>query len=482
MKKKEIPEIFSLLRDEELTRFGEYIRSPYFKVPERIIKLYGIVTERREDIKAGRLTRKEIAAGILKKSTTEASIRKLFSDLNREIENFLKIEYLSSNNLKGGLFLVRQLRGGGNTLKARQAANNLFKQAEKLPPGDERYALLSYLNSELIKAEDDSDFYQYSAALQDESDNLDAAYFTRKLLLFQLMYSKEKLNSFTGTKYRPEMIGEILEFINNNKNKFREQYPDIYLKYLMLKMLGSADEALILEYRELLDKSESILTIFQQSDFYSDLYNYLTLRITEGDHHFRRPLFDLYKLLDKRGLLCDKGKNRIHQYTYKQVIDTAIHLNEVKWAEYFAGKYSGAIDDVNRKNIVSLEYAKISSYSGNIKSAREYLAKVDYRDYIHYIDSKLFLLCIEYDCGNYDDAELIMDSALKYIKNNPDIPELFSANARRTIRLMKKLFRIKDKDSDGFELQKLNEEIDNEKGFIYARNWMKDKIAELKGR
>ncbi len=482
MKKQEIPEIYSLLSDEELTRFGDYIRSAYFKVPERIIKLYGIISERREDIKSGKLTRKEIASGILKKSTTEASIRKLFSDLNREIENFLKTEYLYSHNLTGELFLIRQLKENGNILKARQAAGSLYKQAVRLPPGEDKYKLLSDIESEVSGMEDDSDFYKFSNSLQNESDNLDAAYFTRKLLLFQLMYSKEKLNSFSGTRYRLEMIGELLGFIGGNKDKFRESYPDIYLKYLMLKMLGSEDEELILEYRDTLESNTGVLTSQQQAGFYSDLYNYLTIRIADGGHQFRRPLLELYMLLDKKDLLFDNGNNRIHPYTYKQVIDTAIHLNEVKWAEYFAGKYSGAIDDLNRKNIVSLEYAKISRYNNDIKKSREYLAKVDYRDYIHYLDAKLFLLCIEYDCGNYDDAELIMDSALKYNKNNPDIPELFSANARRTIRLMKKLFRLKENSGDGYETGKLEREVNDEKGFIYARNWMKEKIAELKER
>jgi hypothetical protein len=272
----------------------------------------------------------------------------------------------------------------------------------------------------------------------------------------------------------------MLGYISANGTEIRKNYPDIYLKYLMLKMLGSASGELILEYREYLDNESKGLTDEQRAEFYSDLYNYLTIRIADGDTQFRKPLLNLYKHLDKGNLLYDRGAGKIHLYTYKQILDTAINLADLGWAEYFAGKYSGSIDDENRKNIVNLGYAKIYYYKNDLKAARMYLAKVDYRDFIHYLDSKKFLLSIEYDCGNYDEAELIIDATLKYIKNNKELPAISGNNSKRFIKYMKKLIKFKDKGVDEFELSRLAKDFDTDKGFIYAKNWLKEKINELK--
>lgn len=482
MKKTEITEIYSILNEKELILFGEYVHTAFFRVPERIIKLYDLLSAKKKEILLGKFSRKEIAADILKKGSTDANIRKLFSDLNKEVENFLKLEYYKKNKFPGEVSLIKHFRETGNFAKAKQLINDLLKELLKLPPREETYRLMLEIDSELNLMEEASEFHKYSKELQSESDNLDAYYISRKLYLFQLMYSKEKLNSFTETKYQANMLGEILEYIEKNQLKIKKRYPDIFLRYLMLKMLGAANEEMILEYRAYLDSEGNRLTLEQKSDFYSDLYNYLTLRIFDGAYQFRKPLLALYKHLDKQGLLYDRDKGKIHLYTYKQVLDTAIHLKDTEWAEYFAGKYSTDIDDVNRKNIVNLEYAKIHYFKGDMKAARMRLAKVDYRDFIHYLDSKKLLLCIEYDCGNYDEAELIIDATLKYIKNNKELPEINRSNAIRFIKYMRKLLKLKEKTGDYFEIGKLEKEFETDIGFIYARNWLKEKITELKSK
>ncbi len=483
MKKNEISEIYSNLDEREFRRFGEYVHAPFFGVPDRIVKLYDILCAKKKDVLSGKLSRKDIAAGIFKAGAADTSMRKLYSDLNKEIENFLKYEYSKKHKLPGEAWLIKHFRETGNFTKAKQLANALQKELLKLPPHEDTYKLMQEVDSELNIMEEASEFHKYSKDLQNESDNLDAFYLSRKLYLFQLMYSKEKLNSFVGMKYSANMLGGILEYIEENQTDIKKKYPDIFLKYLMLKMLGAANEEMILEYREYLDSEDNRLTLEQKSDFFSDLYNYLTIRIADGDHRFRKPLLALYKHLDEHGLLFDSGKGKIHLYTYKQVLDTAINLKDMQWAEYFAGKYSAAIGDANRKNIVNLGYAKIYYFKGDMKTARQYLAKVDYRDFIHYLDSKMFLLCIEYDCGNYDEGEHIMDATLKYIKNNKDLPELNYNNSARFIKYMKKLFKLKETDGgDDFEIGRLQKEFDADKGFIYAGNWLREQITELRSK
>ena len=124
-------------------------------------------------------------------------------------------------------------------------------------------------------------------------------------------------------------------------------------------------------------------------------------------------------------------------------------------------------------------YAKINGLKGDIKSARINLAKVDYRDFIHYVDSKLYLFCIEYDSLNFDDAQLVLDSTRKYLSNNPNISGEIAASAERFIRLSGKLLKQKSRSYDEFTVKKINDEYEKVKNGIYASNWLKQKIEEL---
>jgi hypothetical protein len=114
---------------------------------------------------------------------------------------------------------MKNYRNKGAVKKAKQLTNEVLKELEKLPPGEERYRLMTMLYAELNHMEEDSEFHKYSAELQSESDNLDAFYMSRKLFLFQLMYSKEKLNSFEGTKYNAKMLGKCLGIFQQTVRK-----------------------------------------------------------------------------------------------------------------------------------------------------------------------------------------------------------------------------------------------------------------------
>ncbi|HAX48030.1 MAG TPA: hypothetical protein PK605_07980 [Ignavibacteria bacterium] len=478
MQKNDISHIFSLLSGDELAAFGNFLKSPYFNVPDRLIRLFNNITRSKDDIIAGKISRQQLASGILKSDSDSSALRKLFSDFNRALEKFLVSQYCCTEERENELSLARVYREKGFTAKSQLTLQNLLKQLKKLPSSESKFKIMAAAYEELNLLEDSSQFHKYSPSLEAESDYLDAYFIGRKLYLYQLMHSKEKLNS--TKKYNKGMYAEIMEHISENTANIKKNYPDIYLKYLMLNMLGSAAEEQVIEYREYLESAENTLSHAQLIDFYSDLYNYLTIRISEGDHFFRKPLLGLYKILDSKGLLYDSGKDKIHLYTFKQAADTALHLNDIKWAEYFVKKYADSVNDPIRKNIVNLLFAKINCFKGEPKAARINLAKVDYRDFIHYLDSKLFLFCMEYDASNFDEAELLIASTLKYLKHNKELPELNRNNSKMFLRFASRLLKLKTGIGAEFELQKLKDEFNAETGSMYARNWLKDKLNEFR--
>jgi len=69
MQKDDISHIFSLLSGDELAAFGNFLKSPYFNVPDRLIRLFNNITRSKDDIIAGKISRQQLASGILKSSS-----------------------------------------------------------------------------------------------------------------------------------------------------------------------------------------------------------------------------------------------------------------------------------------------------------------------------------------------------------------------------------------------------------------------------
>lgn len=483
MKKAELKDIIGMFQPKEFRRFGDYIRSPFFNVPERVAALYDFIENNYKAVKEEKITREEAASKILKGSRSPENIRKLFSDFNREAERFLSLAEYELDEDYRELALLKQLRkkssqAGDNALHARfvQKLQEAEKQLHELKPDISSYRKAIDVYEQKLLAEPDTEFHNYSGALQMESDMLDAYYISSKLFMFQLMFSKQQLNK-QPLGYRWDMYKEMSGFIEVNIETVKQKFPDIYIKHLMTKMAVTGDIELIGKYEEYLLTIEEALPREQLADYYSDLYNYITMQVGNGKHELRRPLMNLFMFLDSKQMLHDVPGGKIHTYTFKQAADTAFHLNELKWAEYFLGKYSGCVDSARRKDIVNLLYAKLH-YSKNENSiARTRLAKVDYRDYIHYLDAKQMQLCIEYDEENFVEALLIIDSLEKYLKSHADIPESTAENTKSFLFYVKALLNLKENGPDDFLLSKLKEILTGDQRSVYAKTWLMEQIA-----
>lgn len=484
MKKIEPEHIISILSAEEFKRLGDYVRSPFFSVPQRVITLYEYIEDNLKALQNGEISREQIASKVLKDANTAVNQRRLFSDFNKIIEGFLRAAELENDNIFKTTSLLKQLLEKKDSFpQASYLLGQKFRETEKKiseTPGDSAKFQLAMEYYKLKNlSEPSSAFHEYSSSLQSESDMLDAYYISTKLYIFQQMYSKQMMNK-VPLGYRWNMYEQISGYIESNKEQIKSEYPSLYVMYLMTKMAANDDDTLIEEYREFLDSQENTLTTRQLTDYYSDLYNFLSIRIGDGRHDYRKLQFNLVKSLDGRSLLFDAGNEKMHSYTFKQIADTAFNLGELEFAEGFIARYGGKIDDMSKKNIVSLENAKLYYFRNDFSKARQFLNEVRYNDYIYYLDSKKLLICIEYDMGNFIEVDLIIDSLLKYLKKHEKIPSSSQENTKTFLNYIKAMLNIiENPDGDDFMAEKLLEVVKNEARPVYALEWLKEKIGLL---
>lgn len=486
MKKIEIAEIISLFSLKEFKRLGDYIRSPFFGFPQRVTALYEFIEKNYDAVIKNKISRDQIAAIVLKKANTPVNQRRLFSDFNKTIEGFLQVvEFEADDNYKTISQLKSLLANKDFSSQASYLLEQKFRETEKklskMPDDDNKFRLAAEYYRLKNLSEPASDFHEFSLYLQSESDMLDAYYICSKLYIFQQMYSKQILNK-VRLGYKWNMYEQITDFIEANKEDIKQKFPSLYVMFLMTKMAAENNDSLIEEYGTFLDSQENSLTTKQLTDYYSDLYNYLSIRIGAGRHDYRKLQFNLVKSLDEKKLLYDAGNGKIHSYTFKQITDTAFNLGELDFADKFIKHYGEYIDDINKKNIVALAAAKLHYFKNDFSKARLILKEVRYSDYIYYLDSKKMLICIEYDSENFIEVDLIIDSLNKYIKKHEKIPTEVLENTKTFINYIKAMLNIiENPEDDNFMAEKLRSVITGETRPVYALEWLKSKIELLVG-
>lgn len=478
MKKLEISDIIGILEREEFQKLGSFISSPYFGISKRAASLYCYISDNYESAAKGMLTRDAAAKAVLGDTYSDDNARKLFSDLNKAIEDFLTAEVFAKETPLKQLMLLKALRNKEDRGRHSQKMRELTKQLGAMEPDALSYRLIADAAEEEFTAEDPAEFHEYSEALQNWCSMLDAYYMSSKLLIYEYMFSKQMLNK-SGKLYNWSMADEIFSYIEANAAAVKNDNPDIYLKYLMVKMIREKNDSLMPEYSEFLRENEKRFSRANVTSYYSDLYNYATIHISRGRHDLRGPFLNLIKEIEPRGLLFDAGEDKIHIYTFKQIADTAFHLKETAWAGEFIERYKNKLGTHNPQNILSLMMAKLLYYKGDTAGARVELDKVSFDDYILYLDAKSFRICLEYDEADFDSCLMNIDALSKYLKHKKEIPENMIQSAKRFKYYIRKLIDFKENTADSFYLLKLAEEINSEEAPVYGREWIRDKIEEL---
>lgn len=478
MKRLEISDIIGILSKEEFQKFGTFINSPYFGISKRTASLYSCISENYEAAAKGALTRGAAAMAVLGDSYSDDNARKLFSDLNKSIEDFLAFQMFSNEVHLKQLLILKALRNKEDRGRHSQKMKELMKQLDVMEPDALSYRLKADAAEEDFCAEDPADFHSYSDALQMWSGMLDAYYMSSKLLIYEYMYSKQMLNK-SEKLYNWSMADEIFSYIESNAAVVKKNNPDIYLKFLMVKMIRENNDSLMLEYSEFLRENENRFSQAGVTSYYSDLYNYATIRISSGRHDFRRPFLNLIMEIEPRGLLLDAGEGKMHIYTFKQIIDTAFNLKEIKWAEEFIERYKDKLGSLTPKSILTLMTAKLLYFKGEIAEARIELDKISLDDYILYLDAKSFRICLEYDEADFDSCLMNIDALSKYLKHKKEIPENMIQSAKRFKYYIRRLIDFMENTADSFYLLKLAEEINGEDAPVYGKEWIRDKIEEL---
>ncbi len=468
--KPDINEIKSTLSKKEFEKFGKFIKSPFFNSESRFVSVYDALAQ-------GKPGREELARKIFGPDSDPGDdrFRKLVSEFMILYRRFLAECEFESNSAEQKLMLLERYLKMNVRDEFLKHADDTIKFLSSSKVKDEIYyrnlvsALSMKYSVEDVNTKDSSK--DTSLILNHYADR----YFTSmKLFIFQRLSSIEYTFNVNMEEHKT-FFNELGAFIEKNKDSMKQNDPEIYLRYIELKLdTETFSESLYRDYLETLEMHSENLNLFSS---YSALLNLLSKFINSGDPSFHSKVLEVSQLCCSMGIYKTYG---VPYIDFKIIVESFISLGELDKALSFAQNNADFIIHANKYSIYCMMIGKIYFFRKEFNQAVSFLSKVSITDYIHYIEAKLISCRIEFEQGNYTEVLDTISTVKKFLKQRTEIGKYFLAAYNGFLTALMRLTKIKlsnlNKADRDLELGMLKRTILDSVSTVYAGGWLLERI------
>ncbi|MEM7106310.1 MAG: hypothetical protein AAF502_24485 [Bacteroidota bacterium] len=460
--------LFQNLSARELIAFDRFVRSPYFNEHPRMVKIFEILWEFRQNDAFDTFSKMDIFNAVFGALPyDDGKFRHLMSDLLKLIEEFLVIHHFRKDKSGFQLNLLERYneRGLNKHFKGTKILTERYLGEEGVK--DARYYFRHFrTESELylhFVAQRKRDFAE---SLEKSGLYLDTFYIAEKLRICCVMLNNE---SILGSEYQIPMFEEVLVHLNQNTY---EDVPAIKIYYAILNtFLDEQNQELhFLEAWDLLKQYSQQFTKIEAYDMHIYVLNFCIRRINQSGDYLRMSL-DIYQSMIEKGIIV--RRDFLSPWTFKNIIVIGLRLGEIEWVGEFMQAFKDQIVPEYRENAYVYNLAYFNFYQKNYDKVLELLQKVEYDDVFYNLDSKALLLKSYYELGEFEALYSLMDSFRVFLRRKKNISERHKRNFSNLIRFTRKATRIlpgqKKRASSLLEQINATEQIAD-------KAWVKEKI------
>lgn len=478
MIKSNLLDILRKFSSKEIKEFGEYIRSPFFNKNQSIIKLYEYLRKQYPGFE-NKKVEKEIVYFKLFPGTkyNDGFMRTIMFNLSQLAE-----DYIAFCNYKNDRYSVKRhlaVELNNRDLKKLFEKNikeiNAMLEKIRIKDGDFYYNrfFIEYENLYYLSKLhfDKSEKFIYKTGVHNIFNHITYFYLIRILKFY--LYILNTKNMYR-VDYKTNIIEDILKGFNP---ELFDDVPLINIFYnLLMLYLKEDDESYFYKLKKLAAALDDI-PYEERVETHINMENYCKRKIRNGNKKFIDELFEIYKkeLRDN----CYTIMGMIPHKLYKNIVDTALKLNEIEWVQNFIEDYKKELADEHKENTYLYCKSIIEFYLGNFEKSLEILAKVKYDEIYHKAEMKCMMMAIYYELNLEDTLFASLDSFRHFLSNDKIIPDDRKQSYLNFIKYLKKLINWKNRnnaDKADLKLLKHNIECDEH---LQSKDWLVNKISGL---
>lgn len=485
MHRSSLLEILRTLSKQELAKFGDFVKSPYFNKKENVVRLFIEISKHAPGLSGEGLEKESLWKGVFPgKEYNYGIMKNLIHELTGLCEKFILLEQYFKDTFRSDYDLI-EAANNRNIQKFTAGKIDQFEKRVKHESDPNKYSIIEDLlyvmaNYNYAKS---SFIHEYELKHdREESLRLASQYHLYYFLInsFKLIHNTVA-NEVQGHPRAGRTILEdffakleehsILEgLLMNDRQDQDELGKAVTCFYRMYKALISGGD------RVVYDRFKSHLRENVQLLSATELQNLNNCRITcainlktPALNHTRESL-EWYKLLMEKGLLLQRN-GLITIGTMVNVINFSVNLNETEFAEEFLNQYAGQLPADSRDNTYNYCIAVIHFARKEYGKSLERLSGISDEKLIRKYFVKRLYLKIYYELNDYESFVYAFDTFSHFKKRNKLTNEARAVAFNNFGNYIRRLFKLR-KSYSKFEAEKLRKEAGNQ-------NWFVEKLDEL---
>lgn len=488
MKDSKVAEILKTLDKAELKELGKFVQSPYFSRGRDVMPLFNFIKKFHPAFDNPSFTREFVYEKIYpgKKygdAKSNSLLKTLMSDLFKLCNEYLSYSEFKNDSSKKSTYLLKQLR-----------ERKLYKAFEKEYAGtknnlaafgpvsvDSFHELYSNANEYTAYCID-------TGNIQGVFDSLlsGGEYSLTHSLIKAFMNPDLKASTIAfNINYKPNFSDFLIESLDSEKmiSKMRESNNE-FLPYIEIfytaSMMGRhpKDEAYYYKLKSLLDEHIDLFEHSQKYILYSMLGSYCARMSTYGNSlKFVQEEFDVYDRILKLGIYKYSPKDDFQINNFRNIVLTALDVNEIDWLEEFTEKYYMELHPDHRENMRYYTLAHVYFCRKEFETALDHINKVKYNYFLFKIDVRYLMFRLYYEMGYDEQAFSTISSITQFLKESKDISEGFKKRGNKFVKYSRELLRRRT-ERNTKDLSLFKKQVEESED-VNSRGWILEKIGEM---
>lgn len=468
MQNSKLIELLRSLSKRKLSRFHDFIRSPYFNKNTDIISFFEFLKKYSPSFSHKNLHKKTVISKVkTSKKLNERSLAYLMNNLLNLLEEFLSVEELSHDPVKSHFYLLQNF----HQLQLQKHYKSTLEKSKKLIAENKRRDVKFYFDMfALSKIEyENSDAFRhlYNKELQKAADDLDVYYLVEKLRYCCEMQDRENV---LNVKYELKLGNHLVDWVNEHGYA---EIPTISI-YLNILLLIQEDKnydhflkvkKLIKEHADLFDEGE----LFQ---LYNSVLNFCTRQINRyNDEQYLFEYLEINKLLLEKDMLFD-GKV-LSPWRYANLVNVGLKTKQIEWTKSFIEQYKNKLPVDYIENMYAYNLGLLHYYQKNYSEAQSMAFQMEPKDVLLNILNRSLLIKVYYETDQVELLLFYLEANRIFLLRNKLIDPKLKKQMQRFVDFTKKLVKIESHESEKLPPLKNNLPQASE---VMHRDWLLEQI------
>lgn len=391
--------------------------------------------------------------------------RHLQSKLNRLIEQLLEQRAIAQQPLAMDLKLIPVLR----QKKLAKAVSSAFQRAEdrlnKLPPDIDYYHYQYQLEWEKYAS------FGYLERggknnLAELGHSLDVYLIASKLRLACMMASHQAVYQ---VDYDSGFFPAILKYVESTNLM---EVPAIALYFYCYQAITSGTESDFYALRKELKNKQEDMPKLERNAFLTLAINYCIKQLNLGKDRFIREALDLYRTgLETKTLIINDNLSR---FAYKNIVALGLKLDEYDWVNTFINDYAPYLEEAHRASNQNYNMARLFFAKKEFQKAMPMLARIDDKDLLLKLDSKVMLLKMYYEMEEFDALDSLLSSFKMQLLRKKKVIGYHQLHYLNIVKFTQKMCRLNRNDKE--KVQALRKEVE-ENTMVIEKEWLLERIG-----